>query len=202
MNTKSPTPLTFFLHSVFLGCALFLCSLTLPACPSPSQGDASPQENGSLDHAPLIDAKAWTLTPTSEDPYTSRRPDKVTCPPEVGYGFELFNEEPSFQVITGECNYITVQQTLRRSLRKDDQLHLRLWYFSLSSFDATEAFASIRIGEHEIWSKTLPLPARSNLEYPTLPIPQDIPASTQIFFHVDNHGANSWHLLELSISRP
>ena len=191
---------TLFLFSLLS--LSFLLSFLASSCERvDAPSDGSVEERPALDRVMLVDHHAWQLTREEEDPYLARRPDRVVCTPEEGYRFEILNEEPAFQIHTSFCNYITVEQPLKIPLYRGDLLHLRMWHFSLTSFEATEAFAAIRMGEKEIWSARIPLPARSNLFYPDILLEHDLPATSLLRFHLNNHGANTWHLIELSASR-
>ncbi len=57
----------------------------------------------------------------------------------------------------------------------------------------------MQIGDRMLWTDTRPIPGPAGLEATRVPLPEDVPAGTPIFFHVRNHGQNSYELLELSI---
>ena len=50
------------------------------------------------------------------------------------------------------------------------------------------------------WTKRLPIPAEGGLIVKEVRATSAIPAGSTVFFHLHNHGMNSWALVELSAS--
>lgn len=163
----------------------------------------------------LVDHQLWTLVPVESDPLmppvrdagsaedAGLTPDERIgrCgPPEIN--FEDFGQEPAFSVQTSSrCHWVTVEQPLLEAVKKGEELTTRVWYFSQSAFGETEGKLQLAFGDEVIWTKSVPLPTESGLVFSEFPSPVDAPAGTQVRWGLSNHGSNSWHLLELSLTR-
>ena len=154
---------------------------------------------------PLVDHTLWTVLGPSDDPFGGgpRR-----CGPE-DLVLEDFSGESSLSVSTRRCSWMTVTQPSLAPLHPGDALNVRLWYFSQTLFDAAEATLVVEVGEiggtdgpgSLRWTTTVPLPTPSALAYDTLPVSRELPAGTPIWWHVHNHGENTWNLIEVSVTR-
>ena len=58
---------------------------------------------------------------------------------------------------------------------------------------------AISIGESILWEVREPIPSGSGGYDETIPAPFDAAAGEPIYFHVHNHGANEWSLIEIFI---
>lgn len=163
------------------------------ACELPEEPSPEPREE-----VWIIDHDAWALTPPARDVYVERRPPGgVSCEAEVGYRAELFSGVDAFEIDTGWCNFLTVEQALMVDLRSDEQINLRMWHFELDAAEPAEAFLSVALAGVVVWEERVPIPGESDLIDAIIDVDVDYDEQTQIQFHLDNHGANSWALLEV-----
>jgi hypothetical protein len=151
-----------------------------------------------LTSSPLVDHSLWTVASPADDPF-----DDVEEPECLASSFsaEEVGGEPAFSVETARCNALTVVQSLRLDLVADEPIRLRFWHARLASRDGGTAHAAVRIGGSTIWEERFPIPSDSGLTDVTLHAPEALPAGTPIYFHLHNHGANSYSLIELSAGR-
>ena len=71
----------------------------------------------------------------------------------------------------------------------------------------------IQIGDHLIWDVTIPLPANTSINNPIpytlylngengvpaeIPVTFDAPAGTPIYFHFQNHGENTYNVVNIN----
>lgn len=147
----------------------------------------------------IVDHNQWTVLSDSDDPFISRKPAEAPCVPD-SIGYEDFAAEASFTVKSQGCTYVTVAQPCLSGACPGEQLHLRLWHYNLTNITgAAEAYAAIALDGKTVWEETIPIPGPSGLIRPYLPIDTELAEGTRIEFHLQNHGQNSWNLIELSV---
>lgn len=159
---------------------------------------------------PLIDNTQWSVVPLESDPFRITGAEtSSTAPPHLGrcdessMTAEDLGGEMSFSIITYVCGWATVEQTTKEQIRAGDPLFVRLWYYSQLNTEPAEANLLLAFEDEPFWNGTVPLPAmRAGLLTQAIAAPRDVPAGTPIRFHLANHGANSWNLIEVSVQRP
>ncbi len=152
------------------------------------------------DPVPLVDHDQWQAAVLGDDPFFAlERPEEYSCEP-MFYASELFGAESSFSIDTGsKCGYLTVKQTTVADVKLGDPVHARIWHFPLTAPDEeAEGHVAIMMGDRVVFEDRIPLPATSKLYAAYWTSDQDFPIGTAIYYHVHNHGVNSWALLEIS----
>ena len=142
----------------------------------------------------IIDQKAWTQVDFKKDPFEA--PDDATCDAQSGIGSETLDGEDTLAVLTGFCSWATVEQKSKVEVKKGDVLNLRIWHFELSG--EGPAHVKLRIGEWMLFEREIPKPHKAQLIAESIVVPFDFDIGSQVYFHVDNHGANEYSLVELS----
>ncbi|MDB4974017.1 MAG: hypothetical protein JWN48_2358, partial [Myxococcaceae bacterium] len=79
-----------------------------------------------------------------------------------------------------------------------ETLKVRLWHFELSAPEPATAHVAVLVDGLAILDETVPIPAAGGLLIKELRVPRPIPAGAPVYFHLHNHGANSWALVEVS----
>ncbi len=143
----------------------------------------------------LVDPNAWTLVAPTDDPFEP--PAEVTCD-EDAWGPDDFGGELAFDVDTWSCDWLTVEQPLLAPIAARDALTVRLWHFELVYTDSAFANLALEVDGELVWQRAEPIPKDSELLWDVWEAQRPAPAGSQVVFHVDNHGANSYHLLEFS----
>lgn len=145
---------------------------------------------------PLALVDGWRPL-AEEDPF-GEPPAEAWCD-DLGWGPEDFAGEASLDVRSASCPWLTVQQATLADLVVTDRLFLRLWHDMLVS---PELGKTARIGlaleSDVVFEQIVPIPSPSGIVLADLSLSRYVEAGTPIFFHIDNHGANSYHLLEVS----
>jgi hypothetical protein len=154
-------------------------------------------------HAPSSAARAsialpehWVVLDAGADPFDDR-PALVDCRPG-GVTAETLSEERVLGVETGSCAYLTAQQATRRAVAAGEVVKVRLWHFELSAPEPAEAHAVVEVDGLRVLDERIPIPMPGALIVRELRVERDIPAGAPIYFHLHNHGANSWALVEVS----
>lgn len=147
----------------------------------------------------LVDHGAWAVVSEAEDPFSDREADG-SCEP-AGHMLELLAGEEVLSVETGLCSYVTFLQPSLSNIRAGDALTARIWHFALLADEPAEAHVSVRIGNQALLDQRIPIPSNGSLLLVTVEATQDMSAGTPIYFHLHNHGENSWAMVEVSHTR-
>jgi hypothetical protein len=177
--------------AVDAGDALALSDARLAAPP--------PAESGVIDqalHADLAVPERWSLLDAAADPFTDR-PAVVDCP-TAGVTPEMLSDERVLGVETGWCNYLTATQPTLRAVSAGEEIKVRLWHFELFAADPAEAHAAVLVAGLPVLDERVPIPGPGGLIVRKIVAERAIPAGAPVYFHLHNHGANSWALVEVS----
>ncbi len=144
---------------------------------------------------PLATPDEWMQVAADADPFSDRLA-QVDC--EGGaFGPEDFGGERAFSVDTADCNYITITQPAARSVCAGEQLKVRLWHFELTG-PPGEGHIALAVNEGIVWEQSVAIPSDSELLVPRFEV-GDIIQGDPLHFHVHNHGANSYSLIEVTV---
>ena len=144
----------------------------------------------------LIEPERWEISSAEDDPFPDRPPD-ASCPAGA-YMPERLGGEPVFSVDTGACSYLTARQPALRDVAPGETFVARVWHFALMADEAAEAHVALRIGDVALMDQTVQIPSAGGLLAVQQVAPRAFEAGTPIYFHLHNHGDNSWSLVELS----
>jgi hypothetical protein len=147
--------------------------------------------------ASLVIPERWLLVNAAADPYDDR-PPAVDCP-SAAVGAETLSDERVFGVETGWCSYLTATQPTLRAVAAGETIKVRLWHFELSAPEPSEAHASVLIDGLRVLDLRLPIPQAGGLIVQKTVAERAVPAGAPIYFHLHNHGQNSWALVEVSV---
>jgi hypothetical protein len=138
----------------------------------------------------------WLPVSTDDDIF-SDRPSLVTCSGDAAMA-EFLGAEHVLGVDTGNCNYVTVTQPTKRAIASGETIKVRLWHFELSAREPAEAHAALLIDGLELLNERVPIPQPGGLIVKQVRVEQPVPIGSPALFHLHNHGANSWALVEVS----
>jgi hypothetical protein len=144
----------------------------------------------------LVDSSAWQVMSSADDPFDDR-PEDAWCS-DGAYMPEFLAEEPVFSVDTGGCTYLTAKQRSLRHVVAGETLVVRVWHFALHAGESAMAHVAVRIGEKTLLDTTVPIPAAGGLINIEEAASESIPEGAPVYFHLHNHGDNSWSFVELS----
>ena len=148
----------------------------------------------------LVDHTMWLETSADADPFAAFRPDTVKCP-GGSVEYELLAEEPSLSVNTGQCNYVSRMQSQMVDVQAGDTLEIRMWHFPLQASEAAEGVMQLQTDGWS-WTRTVPIgrtgtPTKSAIYTDTVTVDKAVPAGSPMYFHLRNHGDNTWNLLSV-----
>lgn len=178
----------FWRRFALYGCLLAGCE---------TAGEARPTAPASL-----VNPFDWTLLDAADDPFADHRPADAACPAE-DHGGEFFGSAYALEVRTGpgRCGWYSAAQPILAPVAAGDAIRVRVWHFELQAEARGEAHAAITLGGRLIWERRVPIPADGGLLLDTVPAPRSWPMGTPLVFHLHNHGANTWNLIDV-IARP
>lgn len=148
----------------------------------------------------LIDHARWTRLEREDDPFPDR-PAELDCAAEA-VAPEALSGELALGVDTGGCRYVTVRQTTRAPIAIGETVVVRLWHFALSAPAPAQAHAAIDVGGVTVLDERVEIPAPGGLIKVEVVIDHAMAAGAPVHFHLHNHGANSWALVEVSAGPP
>lgn len=185
----SSTLLAFAIALLAAGCT--------GAADSPSDAGLPPGSVGSASVS-LIDHQAWNLLDAEDDSFWDADVGFVPCT-TADFSVEG-SSAPYLEVSTDACSYITLQQTSLHGAQPGDTLSITLSHEALIGVGAV-AHAAVQIGDVTLWSQEIPLVADAQSHNTSMVIDEGFPSGTPILLHIDNHGANSWRLLDIAKTR-
>jgi hypothetical protein len=145
----------------------------------------------------LVRHPSWELVPENEDIFLPMRPADWFCDP-TGFRFEILSGQPSVEIRSELCNYLTIRQPIREAVRQGDELYIGLWHFQLTIPTGALVYMAVSANGCILWEAERRIPTSAALLEARFPAPFPMPDGTPIYFHVQNHGANTYHLLEIS----
>lgn len=162
----------------------------LGACDSPEEPPSEPR--------PLIDHANWErIADLSDDPFADwHQPDHVCDDPT--YVAEDFGGVPSLQLWTRDCNFITLEQPALDDVAAGETLRVNLWHFPLTAPEGGEAHMALWAGGNVLWEHKVPIPQEMGaLIDEEVEVPENIAAGDAVVFHLNNHGINTYNLLDV-----
>ena len=148
---------------------------------------------------PFVHNYAWATTELRQDPFNTYWSDHVVCG-EDEHGLELLADIWAYSIQTGNCNWLTLEQPTLSTIHKGDIVRAEIWHFFLSALEPASARVALATKDGILAEaiELIPQPARlMELEFSAV---KSIEKNTPIYFHISNHGTNSWHLLNIQIN--
>lgn len=167
---------------------------SVASAPDASAPDASLTPPAS--RTSLVHPERWVALTQADDPFDDR-PLLPRCT-SGSVMPEMLAEEYVFSVDTGGCPYITVVQPALRAVAMGEILKIRLWHFELSASESAEAHAVVWVDGLVVLDERVAIPQAGGLIVSRLRVERPIAVGAPIHFHLHNHGANSWSLVEVS----
>jgi hypothetical protein len=138
---------------------------------------------------PLVQSTLWTQVAAPDDPLADHRPAQVTCP----LGAWLF-EPQGFEVNTGGCNYAMFVQPSRATVVPGATITASLYHYDLIADPPATAHVALLLGERVLWEREVEIPGKANAFAIEVVADETVPAGTPVYFHLHNHGQNTWTL--------
>ncbi|HAN30622.1 MAG TPA: hypothetical protein DCQ06_03400 [Myxococcales bacterium] len=156
------------------------------------------------DAGPLALATAWTAVTQDQDPWWPELSEGLTVCADADVLVEEQDGDQWYEVKTTYCNYWTATQPSLVAIAPGDLLRIRVYRWKiLDGEGGFELTLSIGAGAKQaLWQQKLAIPGKSGLWAEEILQTQAWPKGSPLYWHVQNHGINSWNLIEVSVRRP
>ena len=142
----------------------------------------------------IIDPDKWMLVEEAADPFEDRIFD-ATCP------LRSFGEEYGyFEVETGACNYGTFSQPILIDLYAGESVHLVMWWQELWAATESRGHMALQLDDFLLAEAKPAIPGSGGFIERDVVLSEDIDEGTPVFFHVHNHGYNTWVMAEFVLN--
>ena len=192
MSSVALRPLTSCLARV-LALLVVLALLLVGGCVTSPEALPDPEPHW----RPLVEAALWQ--PVQAQSSFFEEPDKaLPCNTELGVVAEELNSELVLSVMTQFCSHVTVAQPLLDAVEQGQRFRLRFWHSELTAPLESVASVVVLVAGELIWGEQFPIPSDGEYIDVELAAQSDFEEGQDVWFHVDNHGANEYSLIELS----
>jgi len=162
----------------------------VPAAPDAATGPYS---------GPIVNAFEWRAVPDGIAPFGPPGPEQIPCG-DLAIGPEEVSGVWVYSVDTGACNWHTMVQPAAVAMTPGDRLELRVWHYQLLADSPATAHLGLAV-DGEIWGVAEePIPSMSRMVVVEMTVPTATPVGAEVAFRLDNHGVNSWHLVDLTLN--
>lgn len=173
-----------------------------PSVDAATAEDSAPAADVGPTTRSLVDNHAWTLVPLDADPFVHKDTQGATHCGAGEVGVEELPDGPWFEVETSVCAYMTAQTPLLADMPVGGTIALRIWHFAATG--AVGPFwIAVAVGEppQTVFEATLEAPnTKGGLLHDTWTVEVAWPAGAPVYWHVSNHGSNTWGFIELSVT--
>ncbi len=153
---------------------------------TPTSGVEDPTEG---EMVALVSAMAWLPVAAADDPLAQHRPATVVCP----LGGWLY-EPQGLEINTSQCNYAMFGQPAQVAVVAGARVTASFYHFDLISEAPATAHVALLIGDAVVWEQEIAIPGKANAYVSDVPLKFAIEAGTPVYFHLHNHGQNTWTL--------
>ena len=160
--------------------------------------DTTPNPKQSSE-GPLVRSFGWSTTALPQDPFNDHWSDHVRCG-EDDHGAELLADIWAYSIQTGDCNWLTIEQPSLRAVHEGDIIRAEVWHFFLSAPEPATARVGLATADGVLVEMMEPIPQPARLIELEFKVQTYIAQDTPMYFHISNHGTNSWHLLNIQVN--
>lgn len=145
----------------------------------------------------LVNPFDWTALPQDAPPFARETPSPCS---EEAYGPEDLTGVWVYSIDTELCDWLSVEQATALELKPGDKVRARVWHFELTAPIDAKARVGLALGQTVLVTAEKDIPSDSAMMTLEALIERPWSKGSPLIFHVDNHGANSWHLVEVELN--
>ena len=160
---------------------------------SPVRTPAGPGDSGDSG----LGATQSVLEPEGWAPATGATP--FGAPPEACPATAYGVEYGFFEVETDLCAFAVFTQPLPAAVAAGTPVEFVSWHLDLWALEATTATVVLQIGEERIYEDSFAVPGPEDVASISATVAGDHPAGTPAWWHVSNHGYNSYRLGDVEL---
>ena len=159
----------------------------------PAGAECEPTPINCEDEYPWPDGQCVEFEPTSTC-ITAYVPECLTSFTVLSVYTRMPNDEVPL------CNWLTLEQSSLRAIRTGDKIEVRARHSQLTApFPDGRARMMFVVGDDLVLDYGVPIPSDSKFPGTVWTAPKDYPEGTKLLWHVDNHGANEYMLVEVNV---
>ena len=144
----------------------------------------------------LTVAESWTLAEPASDPFAPEAIGRVRCTSAA------FRPEATWlEVTTTTCNYATFVYVFTTQVPAGSLIRGELAWATLAAVEPALGTLAFATQADLLWSHEVPIPSLADLVAVEFELPEPLPAGSALYFHVRNHGYNSWQLGPLTLQK-
>lgn len=143
----------------------------------------------------LVALESWTNVPRDVDPFIASGRDVPSCAEPT---FRIEEDQAWLEIDTTLCAWVTVEQTTRAEVAKGELLELQFSHYDLDAAEPASAELQLRFDDCDAWSKSIPIPNAAQVYTEQFRSPCRMTNTSDVLFHLDNHGQNTYQLKDLS----
>lgn len=150
----------------------------------------------------LIDNNIWVLLDATQDPFHNAKDPKATECRDVDAKPEVVGDELWYDIETHSCAYATSSQPLQDAMVEGAPINFRIWHYKQTTADSDYRVV-LAVGAEPtiIYEATVAAPNdKGGLLFGEFPAPAAFPKGTPVYWHLSNHGDNTWGMIELTIT--
>jgi hypothetical protein len=159
--------------------------------------EASPTEPaGATEPMPLTTAESWAPADPTSDPFAPEAIGRVRCTSAA------FRPEATWlEVTTTTCNYATFVYPFATEVPAGSVIRGEVAWATLAAIDPALGTLAFATQAELLWSHEVPIPGLADLTQVEFELPERLPVGSALYFHVRNHGYNSWQLGPLTLQK-
>lgn len=143
----------------------------------------------------LTEAASWLLADPNDDPFSGYADGRVRCTKA-----DFRPEATWLEVTTTQCNYASFVSTFAIAAPAGSVIQGQVAWATLAAIDPAVGTLAFATDSDVLWSHDVTIPGLSDLVAIEFALPDAAPAGSSLFFHVRNHGYNSWQLSPLTLT--
>lgn len=151
----------------------------------------------------LTNSFNWQSTDTNEDPFLiliAQDPNMNRICDTNAHGVEEVSVGVwSYSIETDLCHWLTIKQKVLRPVLAGDRVELKVWHFELNAAQRAVAHVGLATDHEVLIVEEEVIPQEGRMIKVEAVFTYDLLVGDWIYFHLDNHGANSWHVLEIKL---
>jgi hypothetical protein len=146
----------------------------------------------------LVAGEGWTrVVDEAADSFAEARPATATCD-EAGFYLDPLTR--AFEVDTGLCDFLTIQQPAGEAIAAGDTVFIAIAHGELTAPSPSEGYVGLALDGELVWEYQTPIPAPADVVEAEVEVSRDMAPGGNIQVHFHNHGANTWELTSLTVA--
>lgn len=119
---------------------------------------------------------------------------RIACSP-----FALRREASWLEVSTVDCNYASLLHRLSEDVPAGSVIRGQVAWATLASTAPALGTLAFAMSDGVLWSHDVDIPGQADIVDVQFVLNQAEPAGSELYFHVRNHGYNTWQLGPLTL---